>query len=364
MKILNLIWKFGTGGIAKCFLTYAVLGKVQEGIEVFSVCIDPQNCDYDRKPLEGAGVEIISIKNNKDFSWMKKTRKLIRDTCPDVIFCHGFNGPIVVTMLKICYGIEIPMICSYHGAYYAPTLKKRWLERTFNGMMYFLYRYIAKKIVVVSEYSKCELVLHHVPANKLAVVHNGIENIDLNPSREMRNEVRIGVVSRLDPFKGIDVLITALESVRKMTDKPFVMDIVGNGPMEDKLRKSVKEAGLEHIVNFAGYQTNIAEWMEGWDIFCLPSFFENHSLSILEAMRSGKAIVTTKVGGNEESVTDDEQALTVAAKEPDSLARALVKLIEDEELRERLGHNARGRFLNEFTEDIMKRNLIEVLTRW
>jgi len=363
MKILNLIWKFGTGGIAKCFLTYAALDKGQEGLKVFSACIDPQNCDYDRKPLEGIGVEIISIKSVKDFSWMQKTRQLIKDTCPDIIFCHGFNGPIVVTMLKIRYGIKIPMICSYHGAYYAPTPKKKWIEGVFNGMMYFLYRHIARRIVVVSEYSKRELVLHHVPTDKLVVVHNGIENIDLNPSQEKRCEIRIGVVSRLDPFKGIDVLITALESVKKKTNRPFTMDVVGNGPMEDKLRKGVKEAGLEHIVNFVGYQTNITEWMERWDIFCLPSFFENHSLSILEAMRSGKAIVTTKVGGNEESVTDGEQALTVVAKEPDSLADALVKLIEDNKLRERLGYNARRRFLKEFTEDTMKRNLIEVLTR-
>ncbi|WP_337381209.1 glycosyltransferase [Phocaeicola coprophilus] len=360
MKVLNLIWKFGTGGIAKCFLTYATLQDTEQSLKIISVCIDPQNCNYDRKPLKRIGARIIIIKNSTDFSWMSQLHQLIKETSPDLIFCHGFNGPIVTTLLKLRYKINIPLICSYHGAYYAPTPQKKCLEAIFNNWMYFFYKHIAKKIIVVSKYSEQELIKKHIPQKKLAVVHNGIKDIRIRTNKENKI-VHIGVVSRLDPFKGIDILIKALHIVKAQTSIPFFLDIVGNGPMEMELKQAIKKANLQDIVNFAGYQANIPEWIEKWDIFCLPSFFENHSLSILEAMRGGKAIITTQVGGNEESVTNGKEALLVPAKDHNALSKALLKLIESKSLREELGKKARSRFLKEFTEDIMKRNLSEIL---
>lgn len=362
MRILNLIWKFGEGGIAKCFLTYAAMGDADRHIHVVSACIDPQNCDYDRSALRKIGVQIIPIKTIRDFSWMPKTHKLIKEVKPDVIFCHGFNGPVIVEALRLRYNLDIPMVCSYHGLYYAPTKGRRWLAPVFNGLMLMLYEKRAKKIIVVSYYSKHDLIDRGIDDSKLAVVHNGIKDIELKPMKRNDGKLRIGVVSRLDPFKGIDILIDALQIIKQASNIPFTLDVVGSGPMEKMLRLMVCQKELDKVVNFAGYQTDIPSWMDRWDIFCLPSFFENHSLSILEAMRSGKPIVTTQVGGNEESVTDGKEALTVPAKDAGSLAKALLRLMQDSKLRETLGRNARERFVNEFTEDVMKRNLARVFS--
>lgn len=362
MRILNLIWKFGEGGIAKCFLTYADMGDADSSIEVVSVCIDPQDCDYDRSALQKNGVRIISIKTSHDLSWMTKTHQLIKEVGPDVIFCHGFNGPVIVEVLRLRYKISIPMVCSYHGLYYAPTKSKRWLAPIFNGLMLMLYKRIAQKVIVVSDFSMRDLTSHGVDKSKLAVVHNGIKDICYKPMKHHDGNVRIGVVSRLDPFKGIDILIDALQVVKHFSKITFTLDIVGSGPMEKELRHMAGQKGLDGYVNFAGYQTDIPTWINKWDIFCLPSFFENHSLSILEAMRSGRAIVTTRVGGNEESVTDGKEALTVPAKDVNALARALLRLMQDSHLRETLGKNARNRYLKEFTEDVMKKNLAKVFT--
>ena len=359
MRVINIIWKFGTGGIAKCFLTYATLGSADRDIDVVSVCIDPQGCTYDRKPLFAVGAEIMSIKSGLDLSWIGKLHKLIKRVSPDVIFCHGFNGPVVVTLVKAIYGLKLPMICSYHGLYYAPTPKKKCLEGVLNGLMLMLYKYVAKRVIVVSDYSKRELEHRHIPTQKLVTVHNGI--IDVAPrtcsSADSADRFRIGVVSRLDPFKGVDILIEALQKVQGKTDVSVTLDVVGDGPMEQQLRQKVSELGLDQVVSFTGYQTNIPEWMGKWDMFCLPSFFENHSISILEAMRGGKAIVTTRVGGNEESVTDGKEALIVPARDSDALSDAILRLVEDKELCRNLGKNARRRFLGEFTEEIMKKNL-------
>lgn len=76
---------------------------------------------------------------------------------------------------------------------------------------------------------------------------------------------------------------------------------------------------------------------------------------------AGKAIVCTSVGGNPETVEDGKEALVVPARNSEAIADALVKLIESESLRKKMGHDARERFLRNFTEDIMKKKLCEVL---
>eukprot|EP01029_Cantina_marsupialis_P011658 TRINITY_DN25930_c0_g3_i1.p2 TRINITY_DN25930_c0_g3~~TRINITY_DN25930_c0_g3_i1.p2 ORF type:complete len:146 (+),score=34.92 TRINITY_DN25930_c0_g3_i1:52-438(+) len=124
----------------------------------------------------------------------------------------------------------------------------------------------------------------------------------------------------------------------------------------------VKEASLESEVEFIGYQNNIPQWLNAFDIFALPSLFEYHSIALLEAMRAGKAIVSTDVGGNTESVRDGLDGLIVPAKDSEKLANAILKMMESEELRTNMGNSARERFLDEFTEDIMKTNLIKALT--
>ena len=101
-------------------------------------------------------------------------------------------------------------------------------------------------------------------------------------------------------------------------------------------------------------------WLNSADIFAITSFQENHSIALLEAMRAGKAIVATTVGGNGESITDGIDGLLVPPADSVALADALRKLLSDRSLRERLGQNARNRFEKEFTETAMMMGLVNV----
>lgn len=362
MKILNIIWKFSTGGIGKCFLTYASLTEVDSSVEVKSLCIDPQNCIYDREPLIDNNINRIEIRNSFDISWIKKLATIIKEEKPDFLFCHGFNGPVVVQTVKSLYRLDIPMVCSYHGLYHAPTRKKQMLAYLYNKVQTLLYKYKAKKIILVENYSKSYLLKAHVPEDKMVVVHNGIPLQDMNTSKrnEKFNIVKIGLASRLDSVKGIEFLLKAIPLVQKKAKRNFMVEILGNGPLEGDLKKLSETLKIQDNVLFCGYQNDIPKWLDTWDIFCLPSLFEYHSIALLEAMRAGKAIIATKVGGNEESVTNEEQALIVEPKSSEGLANALIRIINDEVLRLRLGSNARKRYEMEFTEEIMKKNLVAV----
>ena len=111
MKVLNVIWAFGTGGIGKLFLTYAALGEYDLELQISSVCIDLQNCEYDRKPLTEAGIRVIAIKNRKDMSWVKRLGGIAREVKPDVVFCHGFNGPVIIKLVACLErSLRVPMV--------------------------------------------------------------------------------------------------------------------------------------------------------------------------------------------------------------------------------------------------------------
>jgi glycosyltransferase involved in cell wall biosynthesis len=106
-------------------------------------------------------------------------------------------------------------------------------------------------------------------------------------------------------------------------------------------------------VHFLGYRADVADLLAASDVFALPSLSEGVPLALLEAMFAGKGIAASDVGGVPEVVTSEREALLVPAQNPDLLATALGRLLEDRTLRHRLGQAARQRAERAFTVDTM-----------
>ncbi|MCK4790939.1 MAG: glycosyltransferase, partial [Desulfobacteraceae bacterium] len=137
--------------------------------------------------------------------------------------------------------------------------------------------------------------------------------------------------------------------------------VLGRGTNEDKLKQQCAILGVAGKVHFVGYQDNVDAWLNLFDVFALPSLAEYHSIGLLEAMRAGKAIVATTVGGNPESVRHDQQALLVPPANPVALASALTRLTDNSNLCRELGASAQKRFTNEFSETRMLEKTAEWL---
>lgn len=362
MKVLNLIWGFTLGaGIDKCFMTYARLGEVDSQVEVKSVCINLLNLNSHLEPLQEIGAEFIDIENRKDFSWVKKLKKLIDKEQPDVIFTHGFNGAIVVMIERLIMGVKIKAVFTYHGLYNPPTFSRKFLTPLYNGLPIWIYKHIAARVISVSDDSGRQLTERGVLSEKVVTVYNGIPSHYSEKKVQMSCDVvNLVSCSRIDAIKGLDKLLQALA---RLKDKGlrFHYYMIGEGPELDSLKKLCSDLQLVDSVSFPGYQTNIAEWLNAADIFTITSYQENHSIAVLEAMRAGKAIVATNVGGNGESIRDGVDGLLVPAGDTDALASALEKLLSDNALRCELGSNAKNRFEALFTEEAMMRNLVRVL---
>lgn len=369
MRVLSLLWGFSLGGIGKCALTYARLGEISD-ISIETACIYGVNWDCDLQPLKDMGATFIPIQGRMDLSWIRRSSELIERVAPDVVFVHGFNGPIVARILQRKIKRNFPFVCSYHGFYHPPSLSRIPLAPVFNKGVEYVYRRHATAVVAVAQYCKDRLVFRGVPEEKITVVHNGLS--ERQPRGKLLthadaglddNDFVIGIASRLDPVKGVEYLVDAFAKVVTLFPQARLL-LVGNGTCENSLKEQSVKLGIDDKVRFVGYQDNVDAWLDLFDVFVLPSLAENHSIGLLEAMRAGKPIVSTNVGGNPESVEHEKQGLLVPPADAAALEKAILRMIENSELRMQLGSSARKRFKEEFTEDRMLEKIAAWLKRF
>ncbi|MGQ9516291.1 MAG: glycosyltransferase family 4 protein [Anaerolineae bacterium] len=133
--------------------------------------------------------------------------------------------------------------------------------------------------------------------------------------------------------------------------------LVGDGPLEDSLRKFVRDAGLESRVTFAGYREDIPRLLAGADIYVLASLSEGMPRSILEAMAMELPVIASDIRGCRELVWHGETGLLVPPADAGALAEALCRLADDAKLRQSMGRAGRRRVLQEFDERLVFQRL-------
>jgi len=230
-----------------------------------------------------------------------------------------------------------------------------WLESRAAPALYRRCQYVA-----VSGVTRDELVGLGVDHHRIAVVHNGSEPA-LLPTVKRSAEPLLCVLGRLVPHKRVE---HALETLRRLAlELPDLrLVVVGQGWWEDRLRTAAAEAGVDHLVHFAGYLEDgekHAALAKSW-VLLTPSLKEGWGLSIVEAASHGVPTVAYRsAGGVAESVHDGETGLLVD-DDLDAFVEATRLLLTDAQLRERTGNAARHR-AKEFTWDAAAASFVAVL---
>jgi glycosyltransferase involved in cell wall biosynthesis len=170
----------------------------------------------------------------------------------------------------------------------------------------------------------------------IRVIHNGVPQAPSQHIERVADGLTVGVVARLDAFKGVDILVRALADLPGVTAV-----IVGDGPESSSLRALARDLGVADRVHFVGWSDQVRGWLGAIDVFALPSLMEGLPLSICEAMLAGLPVVATDVGGVGEIVADGVTGLLVPPKDPGALTLALRSLQDDPGLRRRLGDAGR-----------------------
>jgi len=197
-----------------------------------------------------------------------------------------------------------------------------------------------------------------IPREKIYIIPNGVDITKFNHlppqiiSRQM-NKIQsegliIGAIGRPRPVKGYKFLLEAFQEISKEYSQSFLV-FVGNGPYRNDLIKFSSNLCISDRVVFLNDHKNIPELLSAFDIVVSSSLHEGMSNVILEGMAAGLPVVATAVGGTPEVVIDGETGFLVPPGDPDALAEAINKLLNDPVLRKRFGQAGRKRVEKCFT---------------
>jgi len=197
-------------------------------------------------------------------------------------------------------------------------------------------------------------------APQFATVLNGVPVPDTSASDRAAVRFRIrrtlgippsailfGCVVRLAEGKGLDTLLRAFASVHDAAPSTRLV-LVGDGPLTARLRTLSEQLGILDAVHFAGYQSDPSPYVDALDSFVLAVPSGSMSIALLEAMVRGVPPIITFCGP-EEAVIPGHTGLCAPPNDPDALASAMLQLVQNGKLRERLGRNARTHVVRHFS---------------
>lgn len=195
--------------------------------------------------------------------------------------------------------------------------------------------------VVVSPSTRDDLVRRGLPRDRIVVIPNGLDHARFSPQVGSREDDLVVFVGRLEYYKGVDVLLEAWPRV--LAERPGArLVLVGAGTAEQALQQVASSGKLDASVDFQGFvsEEKKIDWMRRASVVVQPSHKEGWGLTVLEANACGTPVVATAVPGLRDSVRDGQTGLLVGRANPEELARGVVRVLSDEDLRERLSTGA------------------------
>jgi glycosyltransferase involved in cell wall biosynthesis len=210
------------------------------------------------------------------------------------------------------------------------------------------------RLVTVSENSRRDIVAQMgVPEDRLHIVPVGVDQQTFRPLPQVtRVPGRIMTTASADvPMKGLIPLLEAIAKLRVEREDVHLV-VIGKQKDKSKIPAVLDRLGLEHAVEFVSgvEQERIIELYAEAEIAVVPSLYEGFSLPAIEAMACGVPLVATTGGALPEVVGPDGiAALTVPPNDPSELALAIGRMLDDPELRARIGRAGRARILDRFT---------------
>ena len=322
-----------------------------------------------------------SLNPASDFFAYQKIKKLIKEFKPDIVHTHAAKPGAIGRLAA--HSMKVPVIVhTFHGhvfhSYFNP-IKTNFFINT--------ERYLARKsnaIVAISEQQKKELAedFSIAPPEKFKVIPLGFDLDRFRTDQEQKrlkfrnefglteDEIAIGIIGRLVPVKNHYLFLKAIAYVLQSSGKKIKAFIIGDGETRKDLENVAQQAGikfstekdvahLESLV-FTSWRSDIDVINAGLDIVVLTSLNEGTPVSLIEAQAANKPVVSTRVGGIQDIVKDGETALLSDITDSETFCKNLLRLVEDDELRFRLGYNSSNYVMQRFSYHRLTKDMSEL----
>lgn len=377
IKVLRIIARLNIGGPARhtVLLSEGLNRDIFETILVHGI-VDKNEGDMAYLAREKGIKSIIIPELSRRISWKNdlialwKLYRLVKKERPDIIHTHtakaGTLGRLAGLLYKLtlqltAYSLQPKLIHTFHGHVlhgYFGRLKSKifiWIER-------FLAKF-TDRIIAVNERLKQEL-LNFAIGNfrKIRVIPLGLELDKLlaleNAKGKDENSFSVGIVGRLVPIKNHRMFLEVAKQLQTMNSELRTnFFIVGDGELKEKLQEYAKQLGIEDNVAFMGWQKDLDKLYSNLDVITLTSLNEGTPVSLIEAMAAGKPVIAADVGGVRDLVTNHhdpllrvpritnyqicERGILVSSGDIKGFAQGLSLLLNNEQLRERMGQSGR-----------------------
>jgi glycosyltransferase involved in cell wall biosynthesis len=210
----------------------------------------------------------------------------------------------------------------------------------------------AHRVVANSQAGADRLAAEGVPSEKIVVIPNGIDLLPYAQPPRRRPRRIIAMVANLREEKGHDVLLRATALIKpKIADVRLV--IIGDGPQGPLLRGLAAQLGITELVSFVGHREDVPALLAHSDVYAFPSRSEAFPNGLIEGMAAGLPVVASSVGGMLELVTDRRNGLLVPPDNPRVLADALIELMTNDDVADKLGTSARTTIESRYSFDRM-----------
>jgi glycosyltransferase involved in cell wall biosynthesis len=316
-----------------------------------------------RRAAEGHDLVPLAPRSEIDLGAAWRLARVLRDLGPEIVHAHDAHG-VALASLALSLGRLAPaplLIASRRVDFHLQGNSfSRWKYRQVDGF------------IAASEAIRAMLVADGIAPGRVVTVHEGIDidRVTAGPPAAIHAELWlpthapvVGNVAALVPHKGQRHLIEAAALVvREVPDARFV--ILGEGELRPALERQIRELRLDKHVILAGFRPDVLAFHRAFDVFVMSSVTEGLGTSLLDAMASSRAIVATEAGGIPEVVVDGETGLLVPPRNHQAMAAAIVRLLKDPALRERLGRAGFERVRSRFSAARMVDQTLDVYRAW
>jgi glycosyltransferase involved in cell wall biosynthesis len=317
-----------------------------------------------------AGIEFLPLNIAGRFAWREvlRLRWLLKARGFHLLHVHGARAALYGRLAAAILGRRPRVVFSIHGfaTPFYPFPKRiatLWLERA-------LQRVTDCTICVAQAEADLFLFCGLTTQEKTRIVPYGIDvarfATPIADTASLREDLGLGrgpvvlTVCRLNVPRDFASLLTAFREVRSEFSGAHLL-IVGDGPQRAKVETLIHRLGLTHCAQLTGFRNDVPALMALADVYVLTSYgWEGYPISTLEAQAAGVPVVVTDAGGSREAVQHEKTGLVVPKRRPDLLAEALLCLLRDPDLRQRMGKAGGQRAYREFTRERMIEAIIGV----
>jgi glycosyltransferase involved in cell wall biosynthesis len=236
------------------------------------------------------------------------------------------------------------------------------------------FRFLPRHVITTSQLIANRLVSElGVSPQRVSCISTGVDLAKFDPALKgtLREELGVvpdvalvGMISVLRSWKGHATFLDAAALLLKSSRRPIRFVIAGDGPGRQELTDKIAQEPWKDHVTLLGHRADVPNVLASLDVLVLPSYaHEGIPQIILQAQAMSRAVVATTIGGIPEVVEDNITGLLIPPRNPEALAEKITTLLDDPDLRFRLGHAARAKIEQQHSLDAMGERLVTLYGR-